>query len=294
MQSPVIKNLLRQNFSGLPVKDFLQQVVREHPYFAPAHFFLLQHLKEGDADFTQQADVTSLLFNNTHWLNFQLQQTAVKEIPVVNMYADDETETLEKETNGAHIYLHENNLNGEDNTAAVLENSGAADTDDDDAITSPIKNEAASIANETADETNEPLAIKIDLSAAIKNAENENAPAFEPMHLTDYFASQGIKLSEEIQSTDKLGKQLKSFTQWLKTMKKVHVPVGIVSGSEIAVQAMAEKSNTENEVVTEAMAEVFARQGKAAKAIEVYEKLSLLNNGKSAYFATEIEKLKAE
>ena len=45
---------------------------------------------------------------------------------------------------------------------------------------------------------------------------------FEPMHLVDYFASQGIKLSEEVQTGDKLGKQLKSFTEWLKTMKKVH------------------------------------------------------------------------
>jgi hypothetical protein len=60
------------------------------------------------------------------------------------------------------------------------------------------------------------------------------------------------------------------------------------------VQAMAEKSNAENEVLTEAMAEVFAQQGKAAKAIEVYEKLSLLNTAKSAYFAAKIQNLKGE
>ena len=141
----------------------------------------------------------------------------------------------------------------------------------------------------------QPLSFKLDLGAAIKNAENENAQAFEPMHLVDYFASQGIKLSEEVQTADKLGKQLKSFTEWLKTMKKVHVAdTGAASGGEIAIQAMAEKSNTENEVVTEAMAEVFAQQGKLAKAIEVYEKLSLLNTSKSAYFAAKIQNLKGE
>ena len=117
---------------------------------------------------------------------------------------------------------------------------------------------------------------------------------FEPMHMVDYFASQGIKLSEEIQTGDKLGKQLKSFTEWLKTMKKVHVDKlpGSSQQSEIAVQTLAEKSNTEDEVITEAMAEVFAMQDKTAKAIEVYQKLSLLNPSKSAFFAAKIEQLK--
>ncbi|MEI9934455.1 MAG: hypothetical protein WDM71_06290 [Ferruginibacter sp.] len=39
---------------------------------------------------------------------------------------------------------------------------------------------------------------------------------FEPLYASDYFASQGIKLTDEIQSTDKLSMQLKSFTEWLK------------------------------------------------------------------------------
>ncbi len=117
---------------------------------------------------------------------------------------------------------------------------------------------------------------------------------FQPLYTSDYFASQGIKLSDEILATDKLGKQLKSFTEWLKTMKKVHVEK-MPSGNEqvdIVIQSLAEKSNSEGEVVTEAMAEVFAMQGKTGKAIEVYEKLSLLNPGKSAFFAAKIEQLK--
>ncbi|MBL0144430.1 MAG: hypothetical protein IPP48_00305 [Chitinophagaceae bacterium] len=117
---------------------------------------------------------------------------------------------------------------------------------------------------------------------------------FEPMHMVDYFASQGIKLSEEVQTGDKLGKQLKSFTEWLKTMKKVHpdkLGQNIVQ-TDVAVQNLAEKSNTEGDILTEAMAEVFAMQGKNEKAIEVYEKLSLLNPLKSAYFAAKILPLK--
>ena len=45
---------------------------------------------------------------------------------------------------------------------------------------------------------------------------------FEPLHTVDYFASQGIKITEEPVTNDKLGNQMKSFTAWLKSMKKLH------------------------------------------------------------------------
>lgn len=136
--------------------------------------------------------------------------------------------------------------------------------------------------------------MKIELKLPEEKSTKEDELLFEPMHLVDYFASQGIKLNEEVQATDKLGKQLKSFTEWLKTMKKVHAAAPAEEGgqSDKTVEAMAEMSNKENEVITEAMAEVFARQGKTAKATEVYQKLSLLNPAKSAYFAAKIENLK--
>ena len=48
----------------------------------------------------------------------------------------------------------------------------------------------------------------------------------------------------------------------------------------------------EANVVTEAMAEVWLKQGNKQKAIETYNKLSLLNPSKKAYFAAQIEHLK--
>jgi hypothetical protein len=50
------------------------------------------------------------------------------------------------------------------------------------------------------------------LSSDEKDLDETTEISFEPLHTSDYFASQGIKLSEEVQSSDKLGKQLKSFT----------------------------------------------------------------------------------
>jgi hypothetical protein len=45
-------------------------------------------------------------------------------------------------------------------------------------------------------------------------------------------------------------------------------------------------------VITEAMAEVLLQQGRQEKAIEILEKLSLLNPGKRPYFAAKINQIK--
>lgn len=128
----------------------------------------------------------------------------------------------------------------------------------------------------------------------IKKAQ-ETEFVFEPFHTVDYFASQGIKFKEEEKPKDKLGQQLKSFTEWLKTMKKLpvqEVVKTVDAGSEKKVEQLAEHSIEDREVITEAMADVWEKQGNASKAIEIYDKLSLLNPSKSSYFAAKIEQLK--
>ena len=129
-----------------------------------------------------------------------------------------------------------------------------------------------------------------------KTAVDLGEPIFESYHTIDYFASQGIKLLQE-ELKDKLGKQLKSFTDWLRSMKRVGPIESNTSLDDVAnqsIQRIAEHSNEGKEVLTEAMAEVWAKQGNTEKAIRVYEKLSLLNPDKRPYFAGRIEQLKAQ
>jgi hypothetical protein len=118
--------------------------------------------------------------------------------------------------------------------------------------------------------------------------------SFEPLHAVDYFASQGIRLKEERLGNDKLGQQLKTFTQWLKTLKKVNPEdeLPLDETAEKQLVQMAGGSNKGEEIVTEAMAHVLEQQGKAHKAVELYQKLSLLHPEKSAYFASQIQRLK--
>ncbi len=274
-QQPLFDSIVKQNLSGLGTLDFLKQLTTQHPYFTPAQFYLLQQLRDADAGYNTQAAKTAILFNNSYWLHFQLRQkntvaVVPVEMPVAPASPDAALTVAKIETaiEPATPRLTEEQL-------MLAEN---ADNDDDEAVI---------------EEEIEPIKITLPhLQAAANN--DENTPAFEPMHLVDYFASQGIKLSDEVQTADKLGKQLKSFTEWLKTMKKVHIPGSEVNASisDIAIQALAAKSNKEGEIVTEAMADVLLQQGKAAKAIEVFQKLSLLNPSKSAFFAAKIEQLK--
>lgn len=143
-----------------------------------------------------------------------------------------------------------------------------------------------------------PLKTDLAEAAAILDTKPvEDGPLFEPLHTTDYFASVGIKLSDEIKPGDKLGKQLKSFTEWLKTMKRLQPEQTAVTPESNEkqnsnIQQLAEKSNQDEEIITEAMADVLMQQGRIDKAVEVLKKLSLLNPSKNTYFAAKIDKLK--
>ena len=134
------------------------------------------------------------------------------------------------------------------------------------------------------------------LKTIVETSASKEDLLFEPYHTIDYFASQGIKLSKiEPEPQDKLGRQLKSFTEWLKMMKKLpqkSVDNILAENEESQVVEAANHSIETKEVITEAMAEVYEKQGLHEKAADVYKKLSLLNPGKSAYFAGRIEALK--
>lgn len=112
-------------------------------------------------------------------------------------------------------------------------------------------------------------------------------------HTIDYFASQGIQLRSEDEA-DKLVKQLKSFTEWLKTMRRLpQSTIGQLEQiHEEAIYQQASGSLEEREIVTETMAEVLVKQQDTQRAIQIYHKLGLQYPSKKAYFAAKIQALK--
>ena len=255
----------------------LQQLTSQYPFSAPAQFLLARKLKEISSDsFTNHIQKASLYFQNPLWFDYLLNDTGVR------IFAEQKKEEIfpvhpvEMETPATHEEIV-------DQTNS--EQAGDTRTD-----------EADDIISEEQQEENQP-----ELSVALPKFQFEPIDpskaqlTFEPYHTIDYFASQGIQAKEEEKPKDQLSRQLKSFTEWLKVMKRLpvtEIAAAVSVTDEKNVEKMAETSINDREVVTEAMAEVWEKQGNKAKATDIYRKLSLLNPAKSSYFAAKIEQLK--
>ena len=272
----------------------VKNLAQRFPYFAPAQFLLLEKLKQEDSeDYPAQLQKSILYYHDP--LSFQYfidSDRFYTEVPEEEIgheeqeikHNEQEIETPQSSHEALPIEIIEQPIADSTNVAieSELEIMQQAETPIDETqteITAPQREEPQTQSSKSQTPTPEPA----------------TGFTFEPYHTVDYFASQGIKLSQEEASKDKFGKQLKSFTEWLKTMKRIaptQMPQGIDAGTENKVQHLANDSIHDSSVLTEAMAEVWIKQGNNQKALKIYEQLSLLNPSKKAYFATKIENLK--
>src|SRR5436190_1199883 len=253
-------SLFRKNNLEECTIEEIEHLARQYPYFSSAQLLLAAKQKQTDHDdFEKQLISTSLHLNNPLWLDHLLNSTPSEKIFIEEKIVVTE---VDEEPN---------------NDELVLERSRYEFID-------------ASKSEEKSAQTSLPSIPVIE-----KSEPKDDALAFEPYYTVDYFASQGIKTVVEEKPNDRLGQQLRSFTEWLKTIRKMP-PQEIASKSdarsEEKVVQLATHSLAEENVDTEAMAEVWIKQGQPEKAVRIYEKLSLLNPSKSSYFALLIEKLK--
>jgi hypothetical protein len=223
------------------------------------------------------------------------QEDILADVPAYNS-GMQESETAEEDVNNAPVIteLISETTAAEVSVAPLItepvsETSAEEDVNNAPVITEPIKEESNAPSIEIPSFRLPPMSPASDKDLA-------NELVFEPYHTVDYFASQGIKFKEEERPKDKFGIQLKSFTDWLKTMKRLpQAEISKIAESSEGVEKvdqLALNSLQEPEIITEAMAEVWEKQGNYAKAIIIYHKLSLLEPLKSPYFAAKIEDLK--
>ena len=158
-------------------------------------------------------------------------------------------------------------------------------TEHSDTITAPIEAKLNTLISEQLAQFNE--------SVESEQLEFEKEA---PQIVKDYFGAQGIEIDLSKLPQDKFTKQLRSFTAWLKVLKQQeeNAPnlTEIGEEQEKLIAIIAEKANNATEVITEAMAEVWEKQGNNRKAIDIYSKLSFIFPEKSVYFASRIEQLK--
>jgi hypothetical protein len=245
----------------------IEDLVKQYPYFSSAQLLLAaKQQQDDDPGFDKQLATASLYVNNPLWLDHLLNSKPSNE----KIFVEEKVAVAE---------VNEEPFNDE----LVLEN--------------PRHEPVTAVRVEKVEIKVEENVIAPSTLTVVKKLEQEDQPlVFEPYYTVDYFASQGIKNVIEEKPKDRLGQQLKSFTEWLKTIRQMPAQqvasLTADSGSEEKVVQLATTSLDEKDVDTEAMAEVWIKQGQPEKAINIYQKLSLLNPSKSSYFAVLIEKLK--
>ena len=329
MQAYSAEHIILQKLTGqtsLSDADIysLKEIINDHPYFGAAYFLLSKklHLQNDNAS-ENSAQKTALHFQNPLWLYYYLLQQEETEILQPLILPAFKEQVFAAEKNEVHQQIPEQNI---ETTEIPLAEKAVELPDlilDDDIIkaenitaeeeiffaqqleetaiaagySETEKNEIDAPAKTTDSGSRLSSMIEQQLKEFNKQVE-ENAEipvANETYYRVDYFASQGIKLKNENEEQDKLDSRLRSFTGWLKQMKKINnqpIDLGTTQADELAVQTQAEYSNEGAGVLTEAMADILIMQGKPGKAIAVYEKLSFLDPSKSFYFATKILQLK--
>ena len=137
---------------------------------------------------------------------------------------------------------------------------------------------------------------------------SESTLTYQPLYTDDYFAYKRLKDPEQAEILNEKGaSEMKSFTSWLKDIKSTFSEKSTRQqyhqqltrsyedfDPEVseAVEKMAMESITlTDDVVSETLAEIWAKQRQYQTAIHIYQKLSLLNPNKSAYFAQKIQEL---
>lgn len=258
----LVRSVLKKNSLEQCSVQELQDLVRRYPYFGAAQLLLAKKLQSENTDqYIEQAQKTSLYVHNPLWLEHLLNDTGHAEIIA----------------------------------AKSEEKSSPEDKTESTAIATETEPEPIHVIADVQEEPG-PAPVPKVVEPQPQSAESPKTDfVFEPYHTVDYFASQGIKIKEEEQPRDKFGKQLKSFTEWIRTMKRLPVSEIASLGNpseDKKVEELAGHSIEDREVITEAMAAVWEKQGNTAKAIDIYNKLSLLDPSKSPYFAAKIEALK--
>ncbi|MGX5816988.1 hypothetical protein ACWKWU_02265 [Chitinophaga lutea] len=173
-------------------------------------------------------------------------------------------------------------------------------------VTAAVEEEGPDLPGETAEETEETAPIRI---FPMDTPPEEQTLTFQPLYTEDYFAYKKLKDPNSAETmTDKAAAEMRSFTDWLRELKdnfagksakdwyhqqlnKIYEDDEPEVSERVEKMAMDSITLQEDDIVSETLAEIWARQHQHGKAIAIYQKLSLLNPDKNAYFAQKIKDL---
>jgi hypothetical protein len=256
--------------------DEFRRIADQYPYSSIIQFLYSCKLKSVyHLDFPEQVTHTALFFSSPQWLHYQLSDESEKGSFRINQYD-----------------LSYNNIS-EDQPQELPDSGKTEIYDEDEMVQSENISEEVLYETETAPLSEKESTVEEkEVHEQVEISTTQPIP-IEPYHTVDYFASQGIKNKLD-DPQDELGKKVKTFTAWLKTMKRLQPAAEIfeIEESDEEIDNGIDLQVPQEVIATEAMAEVYLKQGLAQKAIEVYAKLSLQNPANSHIFAAKIIQIK--
>lgn len=312
-------------------EEVIAQLAADHPYFAAAHLLLARKVYQRTGDPRDAAVKKALLYTSQPHHAWQLitENQVLQEVQdrVAAVIPDDVlppetpvTEALPVVEDLIAEAVPENAIReaaAPEETAAVadFEPAAAHSSPGTDTLPPPVitagengtakAGEKLAVADETP-ESAEPIRI-----FPMTAAEETTELVFQPLYTDDYFAYKRLKNPEEADTLNEQGAaEMKSFTSWLRQMKdnfagksnkdwyhqQLHRMYEEEEEPEVSetVEKMAMDSIVfNNDIVSETLAEIWVRQHQYDNAIKIYQKLSLLNPDKNAYFAQKIFELKS-
>jgi len=277
----MIQSLFQRESMDEMTLDELKSHAEAFPYSSIIQFLYTCKLKsQYHLDFPEAVSKTALFFDDSSWLNYQLREEGEKGNFRKILYGSQHKDANEVE--GLNLPAEDRGFEGLNLPA---EGRGVEEVDFDE-------NEGG---------FHDPAIVqaieKIELQDPNTNPASGTNKDFDfqltPYHTIDYFASLGIKINMENEK-DELSLKVKSFTAWLKTMKRLQPGPETVTVKDIQsiLNTQNDKENQPEAILTEAMAEVYLKQGLREKAIDVYDKLSLQNPLNSHKFADKISQIK--
>lgn len=306
----IVRNLFQRDHLEEVGESQLEEYVKQYPYSSIGHLLLTKKKKDAGVDYSKEAAVASLYINNPLWLHYFLDEQphtaaessteSVTALATHELLEEPDVPKKEIEIEETEIVAAEEPTNVEERKEEINEEAKQEEHIEVE-VEAPVEEKVEPVVPEvpaaTVNETPDLVGSEFGNHKPDYSVQVEQELVFEPYHTIDYFASQGIKLKAEDLTKDKFGRQLKSFTDWLRSMKRI-APIQADEATaapinDASIVKSAEESIETSEVETEAMAEVWLKQGKTARAIAIYHKLSLLNPSKSHYFAAKIEQLNA-
>lgn len=262
----LLQHLFGQSNIDQVTVEQVANLVKKYPYFAHARWFMA--LKSAPENLSSDAAAEAAMYTSLPLRLIQFLQ---------NPSRNDNEENVPAITTDPPEDNHDTNIAG---TETIIKNPDA------------------------------PLANKEGKNAVNGVATAPNTypapPLIQPLFTRDYFAYTGHKLPDHIENDKRpTMDQVLSFTGWLRTLKRNQGTTDPDLKEDAASMAARDENEGANikesaeqsikiveDVLTEAMAEVRISNGQTDKAIDIYEKLSLSNPEKSAYFAKKIADLK--